>query len=146
MEKVKLVKKGEVNFQLLMDEVKKNPEIEECGAIVSFMGIVRGVGHDGTRVKELYYEAAVDEAVKSLKEIREQTLKKNKDVKELLIYHVIDTLKPGEETIYILAAGKHRQDAFNASIQALEEVKKKPLIWKKEITEKQAYWVSELKK
>jgi molybdopterin synthase catalytic subunit len=56
---------------------------------------------------------------------------------------VIDELEPGDETLFIVAMGKHRQDAINAISQAIEKIKTKPPIWKKEVTDRGAYWVHE---
>lgn len=145
MDKVKLVKKGEVRLDALIEELKKNPEAYKCGAIVAFIGITRGVGHDGAKLKKLHYEAANEMTLKDLKKVRSQILNKNEKVKDLIIYHVIADLKPGEDTVYILALGEHRKETFNAAIQTLEKIKESTPVWKKEYTEKQSYWVSEKK-
>ena len=143
LEKVKIVKKDEVKLQDLVDKLKKDPKIFECGAIACFMGIVRGIGKNGSKVQKLFYEAWEEEAIKTLVEIRDEALRKNKNLKDLLVYHVIGELKPGDETVFIVAAGKHRHDAINAVVDTIEEIKKKPPIWKKEYTEKGSYWVKE---
>jgi len=133
MDEVKFVKGRGIEVQTLIDEVKKNLAIDECGAIVCFIGIVRGTGQDGTKVKELHCEADEEKALESMGEIREQILKDG-NVKELLIHCPLGTLKPGEETLFIAAAGRHRQNAFNAASQALEEVNRKAPIRRKEVT------------
>ncbi|MFH1327537.1 MAG: hypothetical protein ABIH76_01595 [Candidatus Bathyarchaeota archaeon] len=52
MEKVKLLKKGGINTQAIIDELKSDPDVfDACGAIVLFIGIVRGTGHDGKKGK-----------------------------------------------------------------------------------------------
>ncbi len=145
MEKIKLVKKGEVQIESLIDELKKNSEAHLCGAIVAFIGITRGIGQDGSELNKLHYETANEMALHDFKDIRAQILKENKHVKDLMIYHVIDDLKPGEDTVYILALGEHRKETFNATIQTLERIKETTPIWKKEYTEEQSYWVSEKK-
>ena len=144
MEKVKLIKKGEANLESLIKEIKKNKEANKCGAIVTFTGITRGRGYDGEKLTELHYEAANDMAVKDLEKIRSQILEEE-HIKDLIIYHIIGDLKPGEDTIYILALGEHRKETFNAAIKTLERIKESTPIWKKEYTTKQAYWVSEKK-
>jgi len=145
LEKVKIVRKNEFKLQELIEGLKKNPKAFECGAIACFMGIVRGIGKNGSRVQKLFYEAWEEEATKILTKIREEILKENKNVIDLLIYHVIDELQPGDETVFIAAIGKHRHDAINAVSKTIEEVKTKPPIWKKEYTEKGSYWIREEK-
>ncbi|MFH1327538.1 MAG: molybdenum cofactor biosynthesis protein MoaE [Candidatus Bathyarchaeota archaeon] len=95
------------------------------------------------KVSELYYEADEESATETLNQVRRKILSEKSGVKELYLHHVVDTLKPGEETVCVVAAGSHRNDAFDAARQALEELKLKPRIWKKEITEKNTHWVSE---
>lgn len=145
MDKVKLVRKGEVDLYTLWTSLLNQPEINECGAVVTFTGIVRGVGHDGSRVVELQYEADDEAALNALKSIRRKILEENPEVKQLFIYHVVDNLKPRDSILFILAAGRGRRDAFKAVEHALEEVKAKVPIWKKEVTEKRAYWVKEVR-
>ena len=141
LERVKIVRKGEFSLQELVEELKNCPEAFECGAIACFVGIVRGVGKNGSKVQKLSYEAWEEEAVKSLTEIRREILQENKNTKDLLIYHVIGEFKPKDETVFIVAIGKHRHDATNAVRKAIEEIKTKPQIWKKEFTEKGSYWL-----
>jgi len=143
MDKVKIVRKGSCNLQELFEGLKLSPEALRCGAIACFIGIVRGEGRKGGRVQKLVYKAWEEEALKALEQIREETLRENRGARDLLIYHVVDELEPGDETLYILALGEHRGDALNAVSQALDKVKTKPPIWKKEVTDKGEYWVEE---
>jgi molybdopterin synthase catalytic subunit len=141
LERVKIVKKGEVVLQDLVDELKNTSEAFECGAIACYVGFVRGIGKNGSRVQKLSYEAWEEEAVKSLTEIRREILEENGGIKDLLIYHVIDEVKPKDETVFIVALGTHRHEAINAAKKAIDEIKKRSPIWKKEYTEKGAYWI-----
>jgi len=138
--KVAIIRKGDVEISKLLEAMKRDPNIRECGAIVSFIGIVRGIGYDGSRVKYLHYETEEEVAIKELEEVRNEVLRKY-DVKEVLIYHYIGTLEPGSDTIYIMVAAKHREPAFEAARYALELVKKRVHIWKKEVTEEGEYWI-----
>lgn len=141
MDRVKLVEKHACRLQDLIDELKRRPEAFECGALACFVGIVRGLAKDGSKVKKLIYEAWREKALETLQKIRDEILRENQNVKDLLLYHVVDELEPGEETLFIVALGKHRQDALNAVHKALERIKVEPPIWKKEVTERGAYWI-----
>jgi molybdopterin synthase catalytic subunit len=145
LDKVKIVRRNQIDFQKAIDKLKRGQNTFDCGAIACFIGIVRLLGKDGSKVQQLVYEAYEKEALKVLRKIRAEVLKKNRRVKDLLIYHVIDRLRPGDETLFVAAIGKHRQDSLNAVSQAIEEIKSKPPIWKKEFTEKGAYWTTEFK-
>jgi len=143
MEKVKIVKRNEIDIQRVFNEIRKTTHAVECGAIVSFLGIIRGIGHDEAKVKKVIYEADFDFALKNLKEIRRRLLDKYPDVKDLYIYHVVDEMNVGDSSILIVAISGHRQQAFKAVEDAINIIKKETPIWKKEITEKGEYWISE---
>ena len=53
-------------------------------------------------------------------------------------------LEVGEDIVYIIVAGAHRDQVFKALRDAVERMKKEAAIWKKEITASEEYWVSEL--
>jgi molybdopterin synthase catalytic subunit len=142
LKKVEIVKKGEARLTNLIREVRRAKEISKCGAIVAFIGFVREKARDGSKVKELYCEADEEKATETLRKIREKILESQR-VKEVMIRHVVDTLTPREDTLHIVVAGEHARDAFRASREILKMVKEEAPIWKKEITEKGEYWVSE---
>lgn len=143
MDKVKLIKRGEMTIQQLIQEVKKHERAKECGAIVSFIGFVRGIGHDGAPLEKIEYQADFEYALKSLEQIRERMLKKYPDVKDLYIYHVIDALNVGEDILLMVAIAGHRKEAFLAVQEAINVLKEETPIWKKEYTQKGKYWISE---
>lgn len=141
MERVKVVRKGEFGLQELVDEVRNCPEAFECGAIACYVGIVRGVGKNGSKVQKFSFEAREEEVIRTLTEMRRKILEEDKNIKDLLIYLVVDDLEPKDETVFIVAIGKHRYDAINATKKAIDEIKTKQPIRKKEYTEKGSYWV-----
>lgn len=140
MQKVRIVRKNETSISEILSELKKNDALLKCGAIVLFIGQVREMGRRGGKVRKLLYECAEEAALKELGKIREEILRKY-EIEELLIYHFVGELKPGEDTIYIVVASKHRDPAFKAAREALELVKEKVPIWKKEITDRGEYWI-----
>jgi len=142
-QKVRLSKKGEVKLDELLGLLKSSEDLKKCGAIVIFTGIVRGMGKNGSRVKLLSYEAYEEEALKSLAKIREEVLRDIEGVHEIIINHVIDDLEVGEDTLHVLVAAEHREEAFKAAKLVIDRLKKETPIWKKEITEKGSYWVQE---
>jgi molybdopterin synthase catalytic subunit len=109
------------------------------GGIVIFLGKVREESH-GRRVKKLIYEAYEEMAMKEMKRIREEALQKF-PIEEILIWHRYGELEVEENTILIVAAGKHRKESFEACIWAVDEVKKRVPIWKKEITDEGEFWI-----
>lgn len=142
MKKVGIHKKGEIGFDELLEAVRKNPEIKKAGAIGCFIGIVRETGLKVGKVRFLEYEAYPKVAMKQLEKIRDELVMKHGLV-DLLINHVVDHVEVGEDVLYVLAAGGHRREVFAALQEAVERLKKEVAIWKKEVTEEEAYWVSE---
>jgi molybdopterin synthase catalytic subunit len=142
VEKVKLFKRGEVKLQDLVEALRPLAEHGGCGAIVAFNGVVRSTGRDGSKVLKLAYEAYEEAALRALAEVRRRVMDGNPGVEEVLIYHVVGDVKPGEDTVLIAVAAKHRREAFKAAEEALEAVKHEVALWKKEVTERGESWVS----
>jgi molybdopterin synthase catalytic subunit len=143
MEAVGLHRKGEIDLQQIIDYLKTHPAYPDSGAIGSFIGVVRGdTIHDSdSKVTHLEYEAYADVALKRMEEIR-AAIKSHPGVVEVAIHHVIDSLKVGEPSIFVVVLGKHRQEVFPALTETVERVKKEVPIWKKEFTSKEAHWVT----
>ena len=133
-------RKGEVDFFTLLQKLKGEFK-GKAGAIASFVGIVRGTSEGGEPVKHLHYECS-EEAGKKLEEIAADA-ERQPGISRVLIHHVIDDLKPGEDAIYVIVAGKHRTEVFAALPQIMDRVKAEVPIWKKEVTETREYWVNE---
>jgi len=142
MAKVSIVKKGEVDFNKLYSILMENPEIDRCGAVVMFMGIVRGYDVYGNRLSKLIYDADPEIAIQSMEKIRKEIIEKYDGVKEIVIYHVIDELNVSEPTIYVLVAAEHREEAFKAAKECIDRVKAETPIWKKEVSEGSEHWIT----
>jgi molybdopterin synthase catalytic subunit len=120
---------------------------ENVGAIVTFLGTVRGTTENtgGTQkntveVKQLEYEIYKEMALSKMEKIKETTLS-NYDIHDIHIIHRNGTLKPTEKIVLIAVSAPHRKDAFSACEFAIDELKKIVPIWKKEITSDKEYWV-----
>ncbi len=138
MADVGIHKKGEVDLPRLLGELKQELR-GEAGAIGCFVGIVRGVSKDEEAVKRLHYECS-DEALKKLEQIAAEA-ERRPNISRVMIHHVVDNLKPGEDAVYVLVAGKHRAEVFSVLPELMDRIKAEVPIWKKEITESREYWV-----
>lgn len=135
-------RKGEITLQKIVDEIRKNPKINEVGAIACFIGIVRGIGKNGGKVEKLEFETYEEKANEILSKICEETIGKYSDVVDVHIHHNIGTLNVGDDIVYVVVAGGHRQEVFQALREAVERFKKEAPIWKKEYTDMGSYWVT----
>jgi molybdopterin synthase catalytic subunit len=134
-------RRGEVDLPNLLRRLRQGLG-GEVGAVGCFIGIVRGVSKEGEAVRSLRYESS-DEALGKLEEIAAD-IEKSPNISRVMIHHVIDELKPGEDAIYVLVAGRHRGDVFEALPKIMDRIKSEVPIWKKEITETKEYWVHEV--
>jgi len=124
-----------------LKEVRRNPKLKKAGAIACFIGIVRDEGAKGGRVRKLVFEAYEEVAEKTLAMIAEDLLKRP-GIVDVRIHHLLGELEVGEDIVYIVVAGAHRREVFEALMEAVERTKKEAAIWKKEVTDLGEYWVS----
>ena len=111
----------------------------ECGAIATFIGIVRD--HNlGRRIQFLDYEAYAPLAVKSFERIAAEAAERWPEAR-LAIHHRSGRIAIGEASIVIAAASPHRADAFAVSRYAIERIKQITPIWKHEHFEGGEVWI-----
>jgi len=111
----------------------------DCGAIATFVGIVRDE-HGGRRVLWLEYEAYEPLAIKAFSLIDEEAGERWPSI-ALAIHHRIGRLEIGEASVVIAAASPHRPEAFAACRYAIERIKQIAPIWKHEHFEGGAVWI-----
>lgn len=104
---------------------------DRCGAIVTFAGVVRERSDDGRPVTGLSYEAYDTMAVGEFETIASEARDRFGDV-DLTIVHRIGDLGIGEIAVVVVAAAAHRAAAFDACEYAIDAVKARASIWKKE--------------
>lgn len=143
IKRVGVSRKGTISLQDLLNLARRNPNLKQGGAIVTFTGIVRGYTHDGKKVDKLEVEACEDEAHKALAEISKE-LRARPGVIDVLMHHLVGEFYVGDDLVYVVVVGKSRRDAFQALEEAVERYKKNAEIWKKEYLEDgSSYWISE---
>ena len=112
---------------------------EGCGALCSFVGIVRST-HQGRRVRHLEYEAFEPLAVKTFHQIAEEAAEEWPGT-VLGIVHRTGRLDVGEASVVIVAAAAHRAASFAVCRYAIERVKQIAPVWKHEFFEDGQAWV-----
>lgn len=122
-----------------IDEVIEKMRRKEIGAIVVFVGIVRGQTKERT-VKRLEVEAYKDMTIRQLKSIREKA-KQDFNVSQIAIIHRLGSLKVTDNIMLIAVGAAHRDEAFKACRFILEQIKTTVPVWKKEFTSEGSYWV-----
>ncbi|KZL66067.1 molybdenum cofactor synthesis protein 2b [Colletotrichum incanum] len=102
----------------------------QAGAIVLFSGTTRDSFGDKP-VKELQYSAYTPLALRTMLSIAKSILEKH-GLKGVAMIHRLGTVPIGEESILIAVSSPHRQAAWRAGEEALEECKAKVEVWKRE--------------
>lgn len=126
-----------------VDDVLSKMRTNETGAIVSFVGVVRGE-EKGRKLVKMEIEAYEEMAEKELIKLKDHAMK-NFDVQEIVIWHRIGILFPGDNIVLIAVASAHRKDAFAAAQFLIDELKKVVPLWKKEVYEDGEVWVEDKK-
>jgi len=106
----------------------------EVGGTVSFLGTVRDHADDLAGVVRLDYSAHEAMAERELARIADETLAAHPDVLGLALVHALGELAVGAPTILIAASAAHRGSAFAACRDALEAVKSRVPVFKREVT------------
>ncbi len=109
------------------------------GAVITFEGVVRN-NTNGRRTLYLDYECYVPLAVKKMREIGADILDKH-DIRAVGMVHRVGRLEIGEASVSIVVCSAHRRPAYEASLEAINRLKKLVPVWKKEYFADGEVWV-----
>ena len=112
------------------------------GAIVNFVGIVRGYDEKNDQVidsmtLEHYPEMTESEIEKIIVESY-----KKWELTGITVIHRVGYLKPSDQIIFVGVSSKHRQNAFNGCNFIMDWLKTKAPFWKVEEKNNTKNWVS----
>ncbi|MBA4323269.1 MAG: molybdopterin converting factor [Odoribacter sp.] len=135
----KYLTEGPVTADLIASEIKKLSIRKDTGGHSIFLGQVRDDLSEKRRVKAIEY-SAYDEMVNvEAERIKEDILNEFSDVLEIVIIHAAGTVRAGEISMFVLVSAGHRDQATKACRQAVELIKKRLPVWKREIFEDDTY-------
>jgi molybdopterin synthase catalytic subunit/molybdopterin converting factor small subunit len=124
---------------LSLDRVVEEVRSDEAGAIATFTGTTR-VHSRGRTVTHLDYEAYEGMAERTMEEIAE-ALRARYELTAIAIHHRIGRVTIGETSVVIAVSAPHRQDALAACKDAIDELKERVPLWKKEVYEGGEEWI-----
>ena len=101
-----------------------------CGAVLTFEGVGRDE-MDGQRVVELWYEAWTEPAEREFSRIAAEVTERWPGVR-VAIVHRTGPVAIGEPSVVIAVGAPHRVEAYEASRYAIDTLKARAPIWKKE--------------
>jgi molybdopterin synthase catalytic subunit len=113
----------------------------DAGGIVTFVGTVRDLSR-GHAIRHLEYEAYPEMARREMEKIADEAAAQWPGAR-VAMAHRTGRLAIGELAVVIAAAAPHRAEAFAAARFAIDTLKQRVPIWKKEVAEDGEYWVEE---
>ncbi len=121
------------------DEYHRKVSASECGAVVLFLGVVREFTGD-RRTIYLSYEAYHEMAEREMRRIAEEVALRWPGAR-VALGHRTGELKVGEVSVIAAVATPHRAEAFEAARFAIDAIKERVPIWKRETWEGGETWV-----
>jgi len=124
---------------LSLDRVVDEVRDEQAGAIATFTGTTR-IQSRGRTVTHLDYEAYEGMAERVMAEIA-GGLQARYGLSAVAIHHRIGRVGIGETSVVIAVSAPHRQDALAACKDAIDELKERVPLWKKEVYSDGEEWI-----
>lgn len=100
------------------------------GAVLVFLGVVRAE-NEGRAVSSLEYEAYAEMALREMERIADEA-RERFCTGEVRLAHRVGRLGVGEASVAVVVAAPHRGEAYAASRYAIDEVKRRVPVWKRE--------------
>jgi molybdopterin synthase catalytic subunit len=126
---------GPVNVTSVLVEVVD----ERAGAIATFLGTVRAQSR-GRNVIALEYEAYEEMAEALMAEIADE-VQSRYELCKVAMAHRLGRVEVGETSVAIGISAPHRQDALAACADAIEALKSRVPLWKKELYTDGEEWI-----
>jgi molybdopterin synthase catalytic subunit len=124
-----------LSLERAVDDVRD----ERAGAIATFTGTTR-IESRGRNVVHLDYEAYEGMAERVMEAIANELLERY-DLCAVAIHHRIGRVGIGETSVVIAVSAPHRADALAACKDAIDTLKERVPLWKKEVYEGGAEWI-----
>jgi molybdopterin synthase catalytic subunit/molybdopterin converting factor small subunit len=124
-----------LSLDAVVDEVRS----DAAGAIATFVGTTRVHSRDRT-VRHLDYEAYEEMAEQVMAQIAAE-LSGRYELCAIAIHHRTGRVEIGEASVVIAVSAPHRQDALAACKDAIDTIKERVPLWKKEVYEGGEEWI-----
>jgi MoaE-MoaD fusion protein len=124
---------------LSLDDVVDEVRSDQAGAIATFVGTTRVHSRDRT-VRHLDYEAYEEMAEQVMTQIAAELIGRY-ELCAIAIHHRTGRVEIGEASVMIAVSAPHRQDALAACRDAIDTLKERVPLWKKEVYEGGEEWI-----
>lgn len=123
----------------LVERIERHPNSPKAGAIATFTGRVRAENIEGYTTTHLEYEKYDPVADEEMAAIREELTDRD-GVFEVLLYHHTGIVEAEEDAVYVVVLAGHREEAFQTVSDAIDLLKARVPIFKKEVTDSGEFW------
>ena len=104
---------------------------DDCGAAVTFVGVVRADRRGGQVVKALFYEAYPGMAEPLIQRLVNEAMAQW-TLGGVRVQHRLGLVDVGQISVAVVVAAQHRAQAYAASRFLIEQIKHEVPIWKRE--------------
>ena len=126
---------------LSLDAVVGEVQRDEAGAVATFLGTVRNRSRD-RNVLYLEYEAYEGMAEQTMAELADELAERH-ELLAVAIHHRVGRVEIGEPSVAIAVSSPHRAEALAACKEAIDTLKGRVPLWKKEVYEGGEEWIGQ---
>ena len=130
------------NDDFNVSEETKILQNDQTGAIVNFVGIVRGFDEKTNETINSmtleYYPGMTELEIENI--IKESLIKW--EISAVTVIHRVGKLMPSDQIVYVGVSSKHRQNAFDSCNFIMDWLKTKAPFWKIEENNNKRKWVA----
>ena len=121
MDYIRVMRLEGIELMELIKLVKSGPDSGRIGCVVSFIGVVREKSGGGV-VERLHLDLSegLEDKLRSIL----VNVGRKYGVINTLIYHNSGEIDSGDAIMYVLVSAEHREEAFDAVQEIVDEVKK----------------------
>jgi molybdopterin synthase catalytic subunit len=128
---------------LSSDELTTWATRANCGAVVTFCGVVRDRSHDLKNIEALEYETDVELAERRIVDIIAEARLRWANLGAIAIHHRMGRVELSESAVVIVVSAPHRGPAFDAAAFCIDAVKSCVPMWKRELWPGGSAWSEE---
>jgi molybdopterin synthase catalytic subunit len=114
-----------------------------CGAVVTFSGIVRDHSSSRENVIALEYETNAVMAEQRLQDVVDEARKRWPALERVAVHHRIGRVELSVSTVVVAVSAPHRDVAFEAARFCIDALKASVPMWKRELWEGGSAWSDE---
>jgi molybdopterin synthase catalytic subunit len=114
-----------------------------CGAVVTFSGVVRDHSSSRENVIALEYETNAALAQQRLHDVVDEARKRWPALERVAVHHRIGRVELSVSTVVVAVSAPHRDVAFEAARFCIDALKASVPMWKRELWEGGSAWSDE---